>query len=788
MSDFARKHMLSIGVSVGVLSMMMASPVFAQDAAPAPDSQEEAVNADGNSASANSNDIVVTAQKRGQNIQDVGISITAFSAETIKDSNYANVSDAIAQVPGAIARRHYPSRGLTTNMFIRGIGQTDFNDGTESSIAPFVDDFYLIQASQADFSTYDVERVEVLRGPQGTIFGRNATGGAVQSITAKPKNEFEGLVEVGIGNLGNQTLQGMINIPISEVAQVRFSGLIDRHDHYVKNIFPGNSDQLNQNFGAGRAQLRLTPNDDFEMILKYEYGKVEGNLSSDQGVAFEGTADGDVRQIPQTASGYNPVTDGVDGPNLTNSDSFGYGRNKIQHVLNTIKWDFGSFNLTSITGFLNQKFDIIEDCDGTPNPTCAFWPDVKSKHWSQEIRLNGEAGRLNWTLGGYYLGQRASNHMVLPIFLTPGTATTLPQGFVIDVNWDLDVRSFAAFGQLEYALTDTVTVIGGLRVNNDRKHFEQTRDFVTIQYPAGTTTWSNRELLRFFQGETARVNQHTFTDAVAGNLTTQDDTNFSGTLQVNYKPNSDLLIYGSLRRGLKAAGFNNGLVDVQQAQINLLPYGQEVLHAAELGWKWDFLQDRLGRLNGALFYYDYSGFQATSYVGIGNLISNNDAIVSGGELELQIEPVVGLKLSLGAGFLFDKKVKDVTRVSFTDPTLTFTADRQLGEAPDISLNGALRYEWQSGDAEWGVFVDGNYTGDRFSDVLNQTDLVLPGYATINLGASYKHDTGASVRLNVRNVFDKRVQTNIIAAPGLDNLGHFNYNEPRIYSITVGYKF
>ncbi len=786
MNKVARKSMLTIGVSAGALMLMMASPSLAQDAMPDSQGQEATSGAENNAS--DSNDIVVTAQKRGQNIQDVGISITAVTSEIMEDSNFSNVSDVIAQVPGAIARRHYPSRGLTTNMFIRGIGQTDFNDGTESSIAPFVDDFYLIQASQADFSTYDVERVEVLRGPQGTIFGRNATGGAVQTITAKPQNEFAGSVEVGIGNLGNQLLQGMINVPISEIAQVRLSGLIDRHDHYVTNIFPGTSDQLNQKFAAGRAQLRLTPNDDFEMVTKFEFGKVKGNLSSDQGVAFAGTADGDVIQIPQTASGYNPVTDGVDGPDRTNADSFGYGRNKIQHVLNTIKWDFGSFSLTSITGLLNQKFDIIEDCDGTPNPTCAFWPDVKSKHWSQEIRLNGETGRLNWTLGGYYLGQRASNHMVLPIFLTAGTPTTLPTGFVIDVNWDLDVRSFAAFGQLEYALTDTVTVIGGLRVNNDRKHFEQVRDFVTIQYPAGTTTWSNRELLRYFQGETARVNQHTFTDAVAGNLTTKEDTNFSGTLQLNYKPNNDLLIYGSLRRGLKAAGFNNGLVDVQQAQINLLPYNQEVLHAAEIGWKWDFLQDRLGRLNGALFYYDYSDFQATSYVGIGNLISNNDATVSGGELELTIEPVDGLTLSLGAGFLFDKKVQDVTRVSFTNPNLTFTADRELGEAPDLSLNGALRYDWQSGDAEWGVFVDGNYTGKRFSDVLNQTDLVLPGYATFNLGASYKHDSGAFVRVNMRNVFDKRVQTNIIAAPGLDNLGHFNYNEPRIYSITLGYKF
>lgn len=788
------KHTKLSGVATAIATLL---------AVGAAQAQEEAEKEKTGAKSSFLEEIVVTAQKREQSIQDVGIAVTAFTGDQLEAASFENVTDVLAQVPNAVARRHYPSRGLTTNLFIRGIGQTDFNNGTESSVAPFIDDFYLIQASQADFATYDMERVEVLRGPQGTIFGRNATGGAVQSITRRPGEEFGGKVEVGFGNFGTQVVEGRINIPLSDKVQFRASGISDKHDHFVQNILEGQtpsaSDELDQDFRAGRLQLRILPSETVDINLKVETAEVTGDLTSDQGTPFAGTPDGDVVAIPVNGSGFDPVALGVDGPDLVASDSFTGGANKIDHALARVDWEAENFTLTSITGVLDQTFEVIEDCDGSPDPTCAYWPLVESKHWSQELRLNGQAGRVNWTAGVYYLEQEAQSHMLLPLFLDSSDISA-PTAGLVDVRWNLDVKSLAAFGQIEYELNEKWAVTAGLRVNRDEKEFEQERDFATLQFPAGTTTWTSRDLLRPYSGigntvitapgvsEVSRSVDHRFTREAFGDLTEQADTSLSGNVQVDYRPQDNLLVYAAFRRGLKAAGFNNGLVSITQDQAaELFPYGEEVLHAYELGWKWDFEGNLPGRLNGAVFYYDYQDFQATSYLGVGNIISNNDAQVSGAELEFQISPADGWFFQLGLGFLFDTNVENVGRISFTSDDV-FVADRELAESSDFSWNALLRYEWSAFGGDWGAQIDASYLGERFNDALNQTDLVLPSLSTANASVSYVRDDGISVRLWARNITEERQPTNIIAAPGLDSLGHFNWNEPRTYGLTVGYEF
>lgn len=735
-------------------------------------------------------EVVVTAQKRAQSIQDVGIAVTAFSGDQMKAANFTNAGDVIAQVPNAVARRHFPSRGLTTNMFIRGVGQTGFADGDESSVASFIDEFYMIAASQSDFSTYDMERVEVLRGPQGTVFGRNATAGAVQSVTRRPNEELGGAIEIGFGNFGSQLIDGHINVPLSDKAQMRFSGVVDKHDPYVKNIFPGQPDILDQDFQAGRVQLRLLPSENLDINLKYETGKTEGRLMGDQAIIYQGTADGDIIEVAENGSGFNPVTAGVAGGDVTSEDNLNFGSNEIDHLLAKVEWQGDNVTFTSLTGWLEQDFLLLEDCDSTPNPTCAFSPDVNSKHWSQEFRLNGEAGKLTWTAGAYYLNQEATNDVVLGIFLTdPGSAA--PSATYLDFNWDLEVESLALFGQLEYELSDTLTLTTGLRWNKDEKHFEQIGRSIGVTLPAGTTSFTTPELFRpDTAGTITSVGEiHTFTDEVAGDLTTQDDTNFSGTLQLDYRPNDNLLVYGSFRRGLKAAGFNNSLVTaITQADIELFPFNEEILHAYELGWKWDFEGKMPGRLNGAFYYYDYEDFQATQYIRIGNVISNNDATISGAELELQLSPAEGWFASFGAGFIFDTEIEDVTRVSFTGPE-TFTADRELAEAPELSLNGLLRYEWSAANGDWGAQIDASYTGERFLDVLNQSALTLDSFVEANASLSYRHESnGFSARLWVRNLADDRTPTHKLAAPGLDLLGQLNWNQPRTYGVVFGYDF
>lgn len=745
-------------------------------------------------------EIVVTAQKRSQSIQDVGIAITAFTGDQLKDANFANAGDLVNQTPGAIARRHFPSRGLTTNLFFRGIGQTGFADGDESPIAAFVDEFYLIATSQSDFATYDVERVEVLKGPQGTVFGRNATGGAVQSVTRKPTDEFAGGIEVGVSNFGGELIEGHINVPLSDKAAFRFAGVSDKHDPLLKNIFVGQPDILDQDFQSGRFQLSLTPNDRLNINLKYETGQTEGRIVGDQAIIFAGTPDGDIVEIAQNGAGFDPVAAGVSGGDITSEDSLNFGSNEIDHVLGRIDYEAENFSFTSITGYLEQDFLLFEDCDSTPNPTCGFSPDVNSEHFTQEFRLSGETGKINWVAGLYYLEQEATNDLVLPLFLTgPSASNPLPSASIVDIDWQLDVESVALFGQLEYELTDTLSLIGGLRIGKDKKTFEQTLFNVGVNLPAGTTGFSQREFFRpqdFFPGNvTSRDAGQLFTRAAVGDLTVKEDTSVGGKIQLDYRPNDDLLVYGSLRRGVKAAGFNNGLTGaINSSNIELFPYDEEILHALEIGWKKTLTGSIPGRFNGAVYYYDYSDYQATSYIQVGNLISNNDATVSGAELELQIAPADGWFASLGAAFIFDSNVEDITRQGFfppgnaSDPTALFTADRELPEAPDFSLSALIRYEWDAMNGRWGAQLNGNYTGERFDSALNQTALQLDAYTEVNGSFTYRNENGFSFKAWVRNLTDERVATNELAAPGLDFLGQLNFNQRRRYGVTLGYEF
>lgn len=755
---------------------------------------------DGKLSSSLIEEIVVTAQKRSQSIQDVGISITAFTGSQLDDANLSNAGDVVNATPGAIARRHFPSRGLTTNLFFRGVGQTGFADGDESPIAAFVDEFYLIATSQVDFATYDVERVEVLKGPQGTVFGRNATGGAIQSVTRKPAEEFSGEIKVGAASFGGELVEGYFNVPLSDKSAFRFSGVSDRHDPLLKNLFEGQPDILDQDFRSGRFQFRYQPNDRLNVNLKYEAGRTEGRIVGDQAIIFAGTAEGDILQIEENGAGFNPSSEGVDGGDITSEDSLNFGSNEIDHILARIDYEGENFTFTSISGYLDQGLLIFEDCDGTPNPTCGFSPDVNSKHFTQEFRLSGQQDRFNWIAGLFYLEQEAINDLVLPTFLTrPEGANALPSLEVADIDWKLDVRSLALFGQVEYVISDSLTLVSGARVGSDKKSFEQTLFNHIVNLPAQAIGFSQREFFRpqdFFPGNVTDSDAgQIFTREAVGDLTVQDDTSFGGKLQLDFRPNDSVLFYGSFRRGVKAAGFNNGLTGaINNDNIELFPYEEEILHAFEVGWKYKFQGAVAGRFNGAVYYYDYQDYQATSYIEVGNLISNNDAKVSGGEVELQISPTDGWFIGLGAAFIFDSEVEGITRQGFlapgnvSDSTSLFTADRELPEAPDLSLNALIRYEWKVISGSWGAQVNGNYTGQRFDSSLNQTSLQLDAYTEINSSLKYKSQNGISIKAWVTNLTDERVATNELAAPTLDFLGQLNFNERRRYGITVGYEF
>lgn len=735
-------------------------------------------------------EIVVTAQKREQNLQDVGIAMTALNGDDIVNLHYTNTSDIVAQSPGVLARRQFPSRGLRSNFFIRGVGSTDFNDATETPVAVYVDEFYMISPSTADFSLMDIERAEVLKGPQGTLFGRNANGGAVQFVTSKPDlSDTYGSIEAGIGSKDTRQIQGVLNAKVSDSFAIRVVGQVDDHGYYTKNVLPGGRDSGDQNYSAARVQLRFKPTDSFDAIYKFENGETRGAYGETSPLVTLAQPEGDVIRKPDNtnAYGYNPSEDGTNGPDRNAAEGFNSGYNKTQSHLLRLTWLVNDdMTLTSITGGLQQDYSVDEDCDGTPSIICNYNGFYDSEHYTQEFRLNGDTGRLNWTAGLYYLHQESSGGLNAPLYFTADgnpEADPATAGLGFYASFDNDLTAYAAFGQLEYELSDAVTLIGGLRYSRDKRHFEQVYPVYSILTPNNILPFRDpADFLLRSHTVTGLLLSNDFTDENAGGLTRTDESSWSGTAQANWTPAEGKLVYLSVRRGVKAAGFNNGSVPVFDITTELYPFKEEVLLAYEIGEKMSFLDDQL-RINSAVFYYDYSDMQVVAFKTLGQVQTNADSTVKGGELEIVAVPVKGLELSAGVSFL-DTNIENISRGAGLP-----SVDREMGEAPKNRANGTVRYEWDAGGGNMSAQVSALYVGERWTDAQNLTVGRLKSYTTVDAQVGFESaDSKWSVLLWGRNLTDKRVIFNTLATLTGFNIGQAKWNEPRIGGVTVRYNF
>ncbi len=722
-------------------------------------------------------EVIVTAQKREQSADDVGVAISAFSGAQMESLNFFTAADVAAQSPNVEIRRHFVGRGLTTNLFVRGVGNTDLNNGAESPVAAFVDEFYLISSSTVDFALFDMARVEVLKGPQGTLFGRNATGGAFAFVTEKPGDEFEAYIEGSAGNYDMLGGEFRLNVPVNDDFKLRFSAYHDSHDGFTENNYPGQKDFRESNFDAFRGQALFQVTDNWESLLKFESGEAEGRLVGDNLRPMMKSGD-DVVFTERTLTELPADRDPFD----VSHNSKDWASNEVDHVLWTNIWEADNFTLTSITGYLEQDYEITEDCDASQLSVCNFHSIFGSEHYSQELRLSGDTESLNWTAGVYYLKQDADGGYDLNVF-NGLVDPELPNGGVVQRSqFETEVETYAVFGQLEYAISDTVTLIGGLRLQKDKKDFQQidVQELVLVDDFDfdGPRSFTSQNLTSIG----VVLGGNNFSPATAGSLTELDEDGVSGTLQANWTPNDSSLYYASFRRGIKAGGFNVGVVPLGLPAENW-GYDQEVLNAYEVGTKLQLLDSRL-RFNAAAFYYDYEDYQALSFQNLGQFFVNRPAEIIGAEFEILANPFPGLDVVLGASFL-DTEVEDVQR-GVLESTVK---DREMGEAPDMTANLVLKYEHPIPTGYLSYQVDGNYVDERFADILNQTAATLDSYTVWNSNITYTSDSEKFfTRLWVKNLTDKEVATYRIEITDILNYGQNNFMEPRTYGLTVGYRF
>ena len=727
-------------------------------------------------------EITVIAQKREQSLQDVGIAITAITNSDIRSYGFSNAIDIIKKVPSLDNYSPF-GPGSNANITIRGIGLNDFGDGHEAPVTAYIDEFYLVSVPAVDFALFDLDRVEVLRGPQGTLFGRNSTGGLVHYITAKPTKETSGFISLGGGRFGEIRAEGAISGSLAENVAGRISFLAHHSGGYIENLNPDLADDEGGQAGtnAVRAQLEFEPSEDLRILVKAEYADISKiHTYYEQTPMSSDPVSGLFSSAPSSTdgAGYNEANFGAAAPNVTNTSAPSDLDQDGLSFLLRIEKEFGDISLTSLTGYLEMDRELIEDCDASKNTICAAEFPYQSDWVTQEVRLDGNHDNWRWTAGVYYLHQnaKAQPDAVFNVPVGGPTAVDPASGLYVgpvfpialSADWEQDTDSYSIFGQIEYDVMDNVTLIGGIRWGHDKKDFTDA-DNASLRSCPGFPIPTN-----CFLPPTGTGIPNVFSAKYSEDL-------LSWKVAVDFRPTDDILLYASISEGTKSGGFNNGFYSPAASNTSLIPYGDESNLAYEIGIKSTWLEDRV-RVNVSAFHYDYSDFQTFNWEGIGGLVINSEASATGAEIELEAVLTDSLSLTLG-GSILDTEIEGVTGRS-----PTFTEDREMSNAPDNTANGSITYAVPlAGNFDVRLLWDWNYVSKRFTNNFNDPTSELEDFFKHNASVEIKWDDNWALTGYVRNISDNEhdIKVFVFADLGYRQVIHA---QPRTYGATLSYSF
>jgi len=770
---FAKKQLiLALGSS---LPMVMAAPVSAQQSKSAP-------TADATTSPDQIAEIVVTAQKREQALSKVGISITALSGNEIAQAGIKDSMQIVNSVPNMENQSIY-GPGSSTNFSIRGVAQNDYNDGTESPIATYVDEIYMVPNGAGAFPLYDMERVEVLRGPQGTLFGRNSTGGLIHFISAKPVDYFEGMLSGQIGSYRTREITGMLNVPINEHLAARVAGQYHTNAGWVHNVTGNQPDGGQIKTGSIRGQIKWTPSSTITNNLKMSYDHASGAQSGvyHEAIGINATSGDQFLLGPgQDFYGTGPQRDSNGQPNFTNRTTDNGQPRLLRGVNSTnianrfdIKLD--RLTISAVTGYNRYFRAQVEDCDGTQVRACQTQYQTRSRLFTQELRLNADFDDIKFTGGLYYLHHRLSLDNIAPLFLdTPGQIALTAVAKQIS-------QSYAIYGNVEYQFTPELKLVVGARGSKDKKHFQQV---LNVNLPCDATNpFAGYDTLRPSDVPVCGIAaSNVFTDAAVGGLTRISKNTWSAKAELDFTPSPTTLIYGSISRGVKSPGFNNGFISAG-LPASAFQFKSETLVAYEAGLKSQFF-NRHASLSLAGFYYDYTNYDTLNYIGVGSFIDNHDAKLYGAEAELQFHPIHGLTLNASAGYTHSK-LDSVANAGLV------VADRQMPLAPKWTLNGMARYETEVPAIKQvvGVQIDARARANYYANPGNDSAARLPSIGVVDARIDVSNiNKDYTLALVVKNAFNKRYISSIFLEQGIAGYRFGNYGMPRWFSAELTYKF
>ena len=679
--------------AIPMIATFAAMPALAQDA-PADDDAGIA-------------DIVVTAQRREENLQDVPISVSAFSAEQMAERGTTDISRLEGMVPGFTFGRS----GSDARPAMRGVRTENVGVNGDTTIGFFVDGVYQSRASQATTGFVDVERVEIQRGPQGTLYGRNTFGGNISITTAQPSLDgYFGALDVTVGDNGQIRGDVMLNAALDDTVAIRFAGSYEKSNGFVKNVNPLGGNLFDDNNRYVRGTVLWKPTDAFTATIKYDYSRRAGAGGSAFGYKLIGTYyDVASRQQLYNATpvfGLNTrggnrdgVNDALPGSTVATSDLgvpiFAPGNAYLidtdqKTILDleskawaaNLAYDFGAVTLKSITGY--TKFGAIrtQDTDFSGNQVGIDFQDTRAKTFSQEIQLlsSDNDSALTYVVGGYYFKDKLTGIFIneqLPRIIrnvTPVLNLAQNGGGFYDQQ-RAQTESFAAYAQASYAFTEKLKLTGGIRYTSDKKDFAFANANAILPL-AGTPSTPQGTFITLatgpvpdsafgVQGAATNCTYASFPPARAGfqclaaNTTvltgaTYDTKKFKKTtwrVGLDYQLGDDNLLYASVSTGVRSGGFNSG-----QGPAALTPtFNPETVIAYEIGSKNRFM-DNTVQLNVAAFYNRYSNLQEQRQVPAGattlSIIENSGtARAYGAEAELQWKPTRALEIGANVAYL-----------------------------------------------------------------------------------------------------------------------------------------
>ncbi|MFC3053327.1 TonB-dependent receptor [Kordiimonas pumila] len=707
-------------------------------------------------------EIMITAQRRATSLQTTAAAISALSATQMKARSIDDVEDLGQFNPGMDVAIYQGE----AQIYIRGIGYSGIIGGTDSSTALHLDGVYLSRSSAAVPAFFDVDRVEVVRGPQGTLYGRNATAGSVNIISKKPTDEFSAEVSALYGNYNRYKLFGAVSGPVSDTVKVRLAAQMEDHDGYTTLIRP-NSDPLGLGDVMGEAEgkddfmarltVQIDPSEDLTITLTGDYYKADDTGSvwiyQNRGYATNPF----FQQYMADRGGVLPE----EKSRIFVSDLEHFNKPEIWGLTGKIEWALGDYALTSLTAYKKTNPLNRNDLDSTGAFGVDQLREEDHSQFSQEFQISSPGGeKLEWILGLYYFSEEndVRNEYFLPFADEQFGLPSDDECCLLKLNGSSKTKAVAAFGEATYDMTDTLELVLGARYS-----------------------WEERSGIN-------AVELASFPSDALNNFAALDDaswTSFTPKFGLNYTVSDEVYLYTTVSKGFKSGGYNVG-------SYQNTPFDPESIWSYEIGVKADLFDDRL-RLNSALFYYDYSNLQIQDVEG-NNTIVRNAASAEIKGIEIEGTGFLSDNLQLDFGFAWlDSKFTELNIIDPKRPTLgeLDLEGNALPRAPKFKFNVGLQYTvpLESGAS---IMIRGDYAwqDETFFSAFNVPELYQDSYSWGKARVTYTNpDDTWDISAFVDNISDEVVAKNAtFNGDIIDSTASGNLAPPRTYGVEVSFRF